>query len=279
VSITATRTKSRRNTVPADQYTRELYTKFRYRANWLPSAPIALGDVGAVVDNSFIRAAGLKDFGINFEVREPDQKSGNDLTYQSSSGISMTFKAAGDPAPAGSELIPAKAGVAISFEREAGILFVAPNCRVSSIKNQIEVGEKIKALYKQKQLKMNQLKWEWSYCVITELVTADSLTALVSQSAGGKVDLIAEGAVGGGAFALADLNAQFQIKRTASMSAAIVATAKLTPLFRVRRLNRPWLVLPPIFQASNARASVEAPTEDVPLEELSFDIDNPTDGA
>ncbi len=252
---------------PASQYAYELYTKFGYRATWLPGTPLKLGDVGVINDHVFTRLAGLNDLGIQW--KERSDPSAEDLFYQSTSGITMAFKLAGEPVPAGSGLLEAKAGVSITFERQAAVIFAAKGCRVPSIENQIAVGEEIKKLYKAG-------KWDRQYYVVTEVVNAETFTALVSESGGGKLELIAEGALPQGAVGLADLKANFHVARSQSMHTQTIAQEALTPLFRVRRLARPWYVLPLRFQASGVDPLALTPAAQIDLNELSFDLDVPT---
>lgn len=213
---------------PQYQYTKELYERFGYLATWTPGTPVAIGDVGEMDGNVFRRVSSLKLMQIPFSVRKDTGRE--DLLYTSESGVKMNFKAAGTPVIAGSSLVTQKAGVTIDFQKGAGVVFVARGCQSPSIEDQISLGKEIIRRY-------NTNGWDKKYVVVTEVVQADSMTAFISESSGGKIELIAENSLNLGTVNLADFSANFSVGASSGIHTQIIAKDRLTPLFRVRKVK------------------------------------------
>lgn len=220
---------------PQQRYTRELYERFGYLGSWTPGTPHALGDVGVVTGNVFSRLSSLNSLQIGFDIR-PD-RSEEVLWHASESGVTTMFKAAGAAAPAGTSLPTAKAGVAIEFKAGGGVVFVARGCRTTSIEDQIALGDILVSRYRAGA-------WELDRAVVTELVSAESITVLVSESSGGRVELVAEANAELNTWNLADASAGLTINASSSMHTQIVAQGAVTPLLRVRRIQRRLLGRP-----------------------------------
>ncbi len=217
---------------PQYQYTKELYERFGYVATWTPAVSVRLGDVGEMDGNVFRRLSSLAEINIPFTIRRGKAKE--NLIYTSESGVNLNFKAAGSPIIEGSSLLVQKAGATIDFHKGAGVVFVAKDCVSPSIENQITLGKEIIRRY-------NLAEWEAKYVVVTELKEAASMSAFISESSGGKVELIAENSLQLGTLSLADLNANFSVGASSGINTQIVAQNNLTPLFRVRKVKAGWL--------------------------------------
>ncbi len=213
---------------PQEQYTKELYQRFGYLATWTPAVPISLGDVGEMDGSVFRRVSSLKEMNVSFAIRPAENKE--DLVYTSESGVSLNFKAAGSPIIEGSSLLVQKAGATIDFHRGAGVVFVAKGCLSPSIEDQISLGKELIRRY-------NVGEWDAKYVVVTEIKQADSMTAFISESSGGKIELIAENSIQLGALSLADLKANFSVGTSSGINTQLIARDKLTPLFRVRQVK------------------------------------------
>lgn len=213
---------------PQAQYTKELYQHFGYVATWTPATPVSLGDVGEMDGNVFQRLSGLEEMGIEFETRQGNARE--NLLYTSASGVNLNFKAAGSPVITGSSLVEQKAGATIEFEKKSGVVLVAKDCVSQSISDQISLGNEIIRLY-------NLGKWRKSYVVITEVKVADSMSVFISESSGGKIELIAENNLQLNTISLADFKANFSVGASSGINTQIIAQDKLTPLFKVRKLK------------------------------------------
>jgi len=213
---------------PEYQYTKELYERFGYVAAWTPATSVRLGDVGEMDGNVFRRVSSLKEMNVPFIVRRGEAKE--NLIYTSESGVNLNFKAAGSPIVAGSSLLVQKAGATIDFHKGAGVVFVAKDCVSPSIEDQISLGKELIRRY-------NLGEWDAKHVVVTEIKQADSMSAFISESSGGKLELVAENSLQLGTLSFADLNASFSVGASNGINTQIIARDKLTPLFRVRRVK------------------------------------------
>jgi hypothetical protein len=213
---------------PQYQYTKELYERFGYLASWTPATPVGIGDVGEMDGNVFRRVSSLKEMSVPFAVRQAQNKE--DLIYTSESGVNLSFKAAGSPVVGGSSLLVQKAGATIDFQKGAGVVFIAKGCLSPSIEDQISLGKELIRRY-------NVGEWEAKYVVVTEIKKADAMSTFISESSGGKIELIAENSLQLGTLSLADLNVNFSVGTSSGINTQIIAKDKLTPLFRVRQVK------------------------------------------
>lgn len=209
-------------------YTKELKRQFDYFATWLPSTPLALGDIGILKQNAFTKIANLSDYGIAFEI-EKDPTPSN-LEYSSKGAVSITLKASGSAAPEGSSLAKADAGVSIEFSKENAIYFKANHTTSPAIQNQIELGNQIIELYKKGE-------WNKEWLVITELVNAESGTILIANSSEGKIELKANAEVEVSNLDLADASLQLGLTYSKDVSTSIIAEKALTPLFKASKIK------------------------------------------
>lgn len=210
------------------KYAREIKQQFGYLATWLPSTPLALGDVGILKNNLFTKISNLSNFDIKFDIVSDESIS--DIEHSSKGSVSITTKASGAITPEGSSLGKIDAGIIVEFSKENAILFKAIGTTSPSIKDQISLGEKIIALYKED-------KWDKDWVVITEKVDASSATILISSSANSKIELKAKGEVNASALDIADASLGFEAIFSKDLSTIIVAKQSLTPLFKASKVK------------------------------------------
>lgn len=225
-------------------YTRELYKQFRYLATWLPGTPLALGDIGVLRQKEFTKIGNLSDHGITFDIESDPTPA--DLDYTSKSSVSIATKLSGSATPEGSSLSEIDAGISVNFSKENSILFQAKNTKTPTIKDQIHLGEEILRLYKNG-------KWNKDWVVITELVTSESASILISGSKESKIDLKVKGEIGNRQIDIADADLDFELSFSKDMSTKIVAQEGLTPLFKVSKI-RSRFILPPVFTERGLKA-------------------------
>lgn len=214
---------------PAEQYTKELSRKFGYRATWLPGSPLSLGDIGTLDGAIFNRRGNLRDKNINFEI--VNDATGDDLEYMSSGGVDISTKLAGKTAPEGSALGTIDAGVIVNFSKEKAIFFKALNTKNSFIKDITKVGDDVVNLFKNGH-------WEKEYVVITELITAESATILISNSNNGKVELKANANIAATKIDIADAEFDWDTKFSRGMETKIISQAGNTPLFKLQGIKK-----------------------------------------
>jgi hypothetical protein len=211
------------------QYTREMMKRFGgYYATWNPGVNLKLGDIGLLKNNVFTRISNLASLGVAFGIREDPTKL--PLEYQSQGAVEVTTKVSGTAAPVGSVLANADAGVIVEFSKSHATLFRALGTSSPSIEDSIALETAILSLY-------GQGKWKSSWVVITELVSAESATIIISNSSSGKIELKATANVQAPSIDLADLSLGFSTQFAKGLETKIVATESLTPLFKVMGLK------------------------------------------
>jgi hypothetical protein len=216
------------------QYAKELHSQFGYLATWLPTASLKLGDIGTIKDGVFERTGNLKDLGIEFTAETyPDA---SDLEYASADAVSQEIKGGGNvPGTAGSGGM-VEATVGISFKRANAVLLQASRCNSSVISNIAEIADSILSRYADGE-------WPADQVLITDLISADTLTVVISSGANAEIDLSVKGDVGSGVAKLASANASYSVNKASSIGTRIIGQKGATPLFKARGIKRslfPW---------------------------------------
>lgn len=216
------------------QYAKELHDQFGYLATWLPSSNLKLGDFGTIEDGIFQRAGNLKDLGIGFTTEtHPDA---GDVEYASADAVSQQFKSAGNAPLTGGVGGNVDASVGISFKRANAVLLQASKCNSSMISNIAQVSDSVLSRYREGE-------WPTDRVVITDLISADTLTVLISSGANAEIDLSVKGNIGSGAAKLASANASYTVNKSSSIGTRIVGQRGASPLFKARGIKRsffPW---------------------------------------
>lgn len=221
---------------PWSRYLKGIYQKLKYYAAWPVNQPRMLGDVGLIVDGEFQRETSLKQLGIKFTERVGPP--GRDISHTSGSSVSLKIKAEGQSLP-GIDIPQANAGASVEFNSSGAFVFQAAKPVVREIENQSELGREILALFRKSKPGHG---WKADWCVVTELLTADRVTVLVSNSKGSKVDLAAEGKIPvGGSAPLAAVKGSLSVVGQKGDVTSVLAEADLSPLFRVSRIKRSLL--------------------------------------
>jgi endonuclease G len=224
---------------PAYQYTGEMKKKFGYYATWNPGMPLALGDVGVVKDNIFRKITDLSRFGIRVE--QTDDITRTDLKYSSKGSVTVLTKLSGNASIPGSSLSQADAGVVVEFSKENSVFFQANGTLTKMIADSVSIGNTVLDLFRSG-------KWDKNWVVITDLVTAESATILISNAAGAKIELKVNANVDAPSIDIANGELKFSTQFSRSMETEIVAKEGLTPLFRLMGIKT-RLFSPPEFRA------------------------------
>jgi hypothetical protein len=213
---------------PYKDYAKQLYKQFRYFANWLPGEPRALGDIG-VLKYGFLfqRITTLQELGNAFSTRQ--DITSDTLRYTSKSGVAFHFKAQGTAPAVGSTLSEAEAGITIDFSNEGALVLRASGVTHDSIEDMQTVSDALAA----------SSRWREDLFVITHLTTANVLTALLSSSSSGRIELTAQGSVPSVRDEdLAKLGVDLSIAYSRDMETEIVCQEGLNPLFNVSFLDQ-----------------------------------------
>ena len=214
---------------PYTHYAKEITHGLRYGATWTPGTPLRLGQIGTFEDGIFLPLGHLNTMGIRFGL-ELDT-SPTTYTYMSAAGVSLRFKAKGETSSLYKSLSEAKAGVAITFDRENAVVFSASGCLEHRISDILSLQALLADL-------LNGGGWKENWAVVTHLVVADSATVVLSQSANTVLELEATGSAGSGPAKVGDISGGVALSFSDSMNQLIVASPGLTPLFHSMRLKR-----------------------------------------
>ena len=216
----------------SEQYTQELFENLSYHATWFPNDILKLGDIGYFNDNHFERVYNLADVGIPYEVSE--DKAPADYEYISKSGVSITTKLAGTVPALGSKLTKAEAGICINFNAANAIVFQAGDCEIITIKNKKKLEEDILTLKRKDE-------WVADYVVITTIVRSKSVTVIISNESGGKVELTAHAGIKAGTAEVATLKTSNKLKYASKVGVQVIAATNLTPLYKASGIKRGFL--------------------------------------
>ncbi len=213
----------------SSQYIKEIYKDLNFWGTWLPGTPLKVGTVGIFKNSVFIPQSDLNSFGIKYDQKE--DPSPEDITYQSKKGVVMEFKAKGATSTAFENLSRLDAGVGISFKGQNAVVFSARDCFHHMVADF-------------ESLKRNLLEiharhtWPDDYSVITHLISASSLTVLLSGSTDSRVEIRAQTDIGNNLVDLADVTGNLSLAFTRGMNIQIVAAHGLTPLFKAIRIKK-----------------------------------------
>ncbi len=241
-------------------YVQEVRDNTNYLATWLPTVTVAVGDVGTIRDYEYQPLTNLKALGIDFESAPAHVVA--DVNYYSAGSVSISTKLAGDAPLAGSALAQAKAGMSIRFSRDNGVVLLAARCQSRQIKQMLEVSNEI--------LKRHTTgEWKPDWVLVTEVVSADSTTILISRGSSAAIDLAATGSVSAPTLNLADVDAKFEIVQQSNIGTNILATRGLTPLFRAAAIRK-HLFRPDQFRdAGPERSGEELKVGDVDYDDFA----------
>src|SRR4030095_12276762 len=167
---------------PAATYVQGLHQKFDFYAARPPNQERRRGDVVRMEDAQFQRVSSLSLLGIDFSQRVGPP--GKDLSHTSGSSVSIQLKAKGETLP-GSSLPQAKAGALVEFSASGAFVFQAAVPTVQEIEDRVPLADAILSLFR--KVVDGKRAWNEDWCVVTELMTADKVTVLVSSSGSSKV--------------------------------------------------------------------------------------------
>jgi hypothetical protein len=209
------------------QYTRSLLGALNWRGTWPPSDSVELGDVGVLKDGVFEAETTLGDLGVNFSGNQGRAKASVD--YQSSSGVSVRTKLAGETSPYFTHVGRGRAGVLFRFSRRGAVVFSAVSCQIVGIEGMASLQAKLRRLRRSGE-------WHRHWVFVHRTIHASSATILVAGSRSAGVELRADASVT--AIDLARIGAGLAVARREGMEVAMVATGDVMPLYQVKEPPR-----------------------------------------
>lgn len=236
----------------ATTYVKEIHKNLRYRPTWLPGTPVELGSVGVLEEGVFRPLTDLARLGLEFETLT-DRVADGSMDYASTSGASITVKAAGETDQRFKAIASAQAGALVEFSREGATVIQLRNVTIDRIADQPRLH---RDMLRSIAVPDDAARWERDWVVITDVVRADSATILIAASAGSRIELEAEAKIAPSS--LADVSAGLTVASESNVSTKIIARSGLTPLYRGSRVRRNfWWLYDEVLVAS-----AEAPNPD-----------------
>jgi hypothetical protein len=210
-------------------YAEQVAQGLSWGATWFPSSITEVGDVGTFVDGVFVKATDLALLQVAFAT-EPSSYDA-DLDFSSQKGVTISAKTAGQTSAAFQSVAKAQAGIAVSFQRDAGVVMSLSGLSGTRIENRAGLEEELSARLKAKK------GWSEDYAVVVEVMHADSATILLSREAGTKVEFETKADIQGAGVPLGALSAGVSLAYADAMAQLLVAKSGLTPLLHTLRLK------------------------------------------
>jgi hypothetical protein len=209
------------------QYTREMNQRFGYLATWLPNLMLEIGTIGEMKDQIFEPVSSLKQHGISYQISK--DKSPADLDYTSTDAVSIKTNSTGNTTSAAAA--PLGGRISVSFKRANAVAFQARSCTISRVADLQALADEILARY-------GRGEWKREHVVVTDLVTADAATILISNGQDARIDLGVKTLAPDRALSLASADASATVSYAAGIGTRIVAAKGLTPLFKAAGIKR-----------------------------------------
>jgi hypothetical protein len=222
-----------------DRYLKTVRKHTKFRATWPPSAPIAIGDVGRIVDGAFIQVTTLRRLGIRFTV-DSDPVDANVFSFQSEGVSSVEVKAEGKASPNFSYIGAAKAGVRVAFSSADAVVIKTKNTTVDHIADQATLEAALLDSVKPTFVEGEKVppRWQRDWVVVTEVVEAGAATIIASIDSDAAIELEASADVTQAD--LVDVDAGLTAVFSSSVGLEVIAKQGLTPFYRGIRVKRKW---------------------------------------
>ena len=225
----------------------ELYAKGikrkleNYWAAWLPGTHFAIGDIGTLNGYLFEKIGTLDELKLKYyAVTDTDPSS---LDISSESGVSVSFKAAGETNTSFAHIGAAEAGLKIQFGAQGAFILQAPEMFASEVGDRLNLRRQILGTF-------NKGVWEKDWLVITRLLKATSATVLISKSSNASLELTAKGNLSGAAAAIGAADAGITIKHQQGDTVSMIGGRGVTPLFQLSRLKTSFFSQPKLVTKS-----------------------------
>ena len=214
---------------PEDVYTSTMLKRLGYVATWFPGTQITVGLIGIMQEHTFIPKSSIRTLGVRFSTTK-DPSSDESMQFKSSKKIQIQGKVKGSVSDIAPTIPKARAGVAVTFGKEVGVVFSARDLAATRIADILSLENAIWDLW-------DRYLWDESWVVVTELITAKKATILVSEGGQAKVEMQAQGTVQSGPIDVGNLSAGFTLVSSYGMHTQIVGESGMTPLFRAIRVR------------------------------------------
>lgn len=208
---------------PARAYLKELHDAWDYWGSWLPGRSIRVGDCGLLRGVVFENEKNLEpDYKIRIETESSEQRWPS-LELRSKSGVTITPSGSAATALGTQEFT-------VSFNRANGVVFGAKAVHETSMRSRGSVAKQLSGLVRAGTFPPD-------YVIVTDVLEAASLTAMISRSRGEavKVRLAAPILTPIGPAALAT---SLEAAGSSAATIRVVGGRKATPMFKLMRAPR-----------------------------------------
>lgn len=213
-------------------YAKQLKRAFHtYFANWLPDAPIALGDIGTLEKKVlFQRISSLSspEFLISFDkvpsqIKMPKGDRSNHYQFKTSGVSSVTLI---PKATVG----PVKVGLEIKLKGDNSFFFNLAGTATQQINDLVALSKPVVELYKQG-------RWNKDWYIVTGIVLSPSTTILGSRNGDQSITLEAKTEIP--EISLADSEIQLSASSASHVDYSFISNQTLVPLFKIAKLRTP----------------------------------------
>jgi hypothetical protein len=200
-----------------------------YRATWFPpDRPIHIGDLVKINDEGGLSNWGsLKGLGIEPEVEATPSSANMDLSYRRD--VQIQPKLAGK-VPLDGILSKAEAGINVKFNKGNEFIFEIAGYTTHVITNVAAIAVKVLELYKSGQ-------WDKELLIVTELITADTATIIISGKGSSSLDLKLSADADIGDVKLTDASLQLKTGSKTGDVSEFISLKGISPLYKVMGLK------------------------------------------
>jgi hypothetical protein len=215
----------------AAKYTTEIREHMTHLGTWLPNERLALGALGFMKGDRFVRQSNLKkEFGL--AIGETEAFPQGNFSHYSQGGVKIELGVGAKGSDPGSTVIKAGTEIDVSFLKQNAILLDLVECTGYRIADQLTLARQILELWEER-------RWKPEMCTIVELVEAKSTTAIISDGSAGGVKLRATAQASvTDALSLADARLGLQTVSSENIGLQWLSTPDATPLMRALRLKK-----------------------------------------
>jgi hypothetical protein len=186
-------------------------------ATWVPNAPLEIGHYGPMRGALFQpmkQLTGLKTV-------TGTGTANYDFTINATRKINTSANALADAG-----LTKGKALLEVSFQKEAGVTFSAPETRVTRVDDILALGQQLIA-------KLNAGQWDEKHGIVIEVVTAPRATIITSIKSGAEVKFAVEANTPINVNVMANLGVTNSLIVEKGVGAKVIGEGPLNPLFRL----------------------------------------------
>lgn len=239
-------------TNPVAAYQAEMHRTIGFFATWLPSDPMALGDLGILQDGKFRRLSSLKELKIAFT--EESGEAVQNIQCMSKNGTKVSTSVGAKVAGL------VKTNISVDFAADSAFLFHASGVRARRVANPRQISLDIVNCYKRGD-------WDKRWLLVEACHEADYATVLISQDKSTSVELEAELDGPLPSTFLADPKLGLKISSTNGKVIHVVGQRELTPLYSCLRVQ-PHIFGDPTVEPARGRGDQRTELERVGIQEL-----------